>query len=176
MGKFIDFLNEAFDPVVGDKIRQAGEKWRNSPQGGMQYMIGGYTVLFSPTELTISKDGEVIWRKPGDFSHPTKIQFSGAKTKVAYFANIAAAKRTGIADTYWSKRAANESAEQEQLDLPAIEVGDSILTGKFKNRKATVTGFGKDKHGQPILHTTKGDQQLFKPRIAKLMKTEEDAA
>lgn len=69
-------------------------------------------------------------------------------------------------------------SEAESLQVPSITVGDSIFVGKFKNRKATVTGFGKDKHGQPILHTTKGDQQLFKPRLAKLMKDEvdEDAA
>jgi hypothetical protein len=65
----------------------------------------------------------------------------------------------------------NEKAEEE-LNVPAIAVGDICYVGKFKNRKATVTGFGKDKHGQPILHTTKGDQQLFKPRLAKLMKAE----
>jgi hypothetical protein len=70
-----------------------------------------------------------------------------------------------------------EAAEQPRLELPAIEVGDEIRIGKFKNRKATVTGFGKDTHGQPILYTTKGNQSLFKPRLAKLMKdgVEEDA-
>lgn len=65
-------------------------------------------------------------------------------------------------------------SEAESLKVPSIAVGDSILIGKFKNRKATVTGFGTDKHGQPILHTTKGDQQLFKPRIVKLMNAEVD--
>lgn len=61
----------------------------------------------------------------------------------------------------------------EELNVPLIAVGDVCYVGKFKNRKATVTGFGTDKHGQPILHTTKGDQQLFKPRLAKLMKDDE---
>lgn len=67
--------------------------------------------------------------------------------------------------------------QAERLTLPAIEIGDSIRIGKFKNRKATVTGFGTDKHGQPILHTNKGPVSLFKPRLAKLMKdeVEEDA-
>lgn len=64
-------------------------------------------------------------------------------------------------------------AAEEELNVPPIAVGDEIYVGKFKNRKATVTGFGKDKHGQPILHTTKGDQQLFKPRLAKLLPTDE---
>jgi hypothetical protein len=70
-----------------------------------------------------------------------------------------------------------EAAEQQQLELPAIEVGDEIRIGKFKNRKATVIGFDTDKHGQPVLLTNKGSVSLFKPRLAKLMKdeVEEDA-
>ena len=68
-------------------------------------------------------------------------------------------------------------AAEEELNIPPIAVGDTVYIGRFKNRKATVTGFGTDKHGQPILHTTKGTQPLFKPRLAKLMKddVEEDA-
>lgn len=59
------------------------------------------------------------------------------------------------------------------LHLPSIEIGDEILVGKFKNRRATVTGFGVDEHNQPVLKTTKGDQKLFKPRIVKLTEPEE---
>jgi hypothetical protein len=55
------------------------------------------------------------------------------------------------------------------LKLPTIKIGDEILVGKFKNRKATITGFTTDDNNQPVLKTTKGDQKLFKPRIAKLM-------
>ena len=55
------------------------------------------------------------------------------------------------------------------LKLPSIEIGDEILVGKFKNRKAVVTGFTTDENNQPVLKTTKGDQKLFKPRIVKLM-------
>ncbi len=55
------------------------------------------------------------------------------------------------------------------LKVPSIEIGDEILVGKFKNRKAVVTGFTTDENNQPVLKTTKGDQKLFKPRIVKLM-------
>ena len=60
--------------------------------------------------------------------------------------------------------------ESESYQPPKIDVGDTIMTGKFKNRKAEVTGFKKDKHAQPVLKTNKGDQQLFKPRLTKIMK------
>jgi len=56
---------------------------------------------------------------------------------------------------------------------PSIEVGDEVRVGKFKNRKAEVKGFKTDKNNQPVLKTTKGDQQLFKPRITKLLSTNE---
>jgi hypothetical protein len=58
--------------------------------------------------------------------------------------------------------------EAEEYQPPKIKKGDEIKTGKFKNKKAEVTGFDVDDHGQPVLQTTKGDQKLFKPRISKL--------
>ena len=58
--------------------------------------------------------------------------------------------------------------EADEYDPPKIRKGDEVKVGKFKNRKAEVTGFDVDDHGQPVLKTTKGDQKLFKPRISKL--------
>lgn len=56
-----------------------------------------------------------------------------------------------------------------ELELPKLEVGDELLVGKFKNRRATIKGFETDEHGQPVAKTNKGDQKIFKPRIAKLL-------
>lgn len=61
------------------------------------------------------------------------------------------------------------STGDDILDLPPIKVGDEILFGKFKNRRAVVKGFTTDKHHQPVLKTTKGDQPLFKLRLRTLM-------
>ena len=58
--------------------------------------------------------------------------------------------------------------DKKSYQPPEIEVGDTVLVGKFKNRKAEVKGFKTDEHNQPVLKTNKGDQKLFKPRIAKL--------
>lgn len=49
------------------------------------------------------------------------------------------------------------------------QVGDTILIGKFKNRKAVIKGFGKDENNHPVIKTNKGDVKMFKFRIAKLM-------
>ena len=58
--------------------------------------------------------------------------------------------------------------EKDTYQPPEINKGDEVKVGKFKNRKAEVTGFDVDDNGQPVLKTTKGDQKLFKPRISKL--------
>jgi len=172
MGKFVDFLVEAYDPEMSARIRASGDKWREAPTDGTKYAIRGYVVTFSPTEVTISKGGEVVWRKPGDFSHPTNMQLAAAKTKVGFFVSNDNAKRTGIITNPPHQR--TTEGVDDSLTLPDLQVGDEIRVGKFKNRKATITGFGTDKNGQPILHTTKGDQSLFKPRIAKLMKQDDE--
>lgn len=56
-----------------------------------------------------------------------------------------------------------------ELELPDLEKGDILMVGKFKNRAAEITDFETDEHGQPVAKTTKGDQKIFKPRVAKLM-------
>jgi len=60
-------------------------------------------------------------------------------------------------------------ARKKAYELPRLAVGDVLLVGKFKNRKATITGFSSDENNQPVAQTDKGDQKIFKPRIAKLM-------
>lgn len=73
----------------------------------------------------------------------------------------------GEIPAYYSESVAEA---EDTLTLPKIKVGDEVMVGKFKNRKAEVKGFGKDDHNQPVLKTTKGDQKLFKPRLSKLMR------
>jgi hypothetical protein len=58
---------------------------------------------------------------------------------------------------------------KKAYELPRLAVGDVLLVGKFKNRKATITGFSSDENNQPVAQTDKADQKIFKPRIAKLM-------
>ena len=58
---------------------------------------------------------------------------------------------------------------KETYELPRLAIGDVLLVGKFKNRRATITGFSSDENNQPVAQTDKGDHKIFKPRIAKLM-------
>ena len=48
-------------------------------------------------------------------------------------------------------------------------IGDTVLLGRFKNRRAIVTGFGKGKHNQLTVITDKGEVPLFRFWVEKLM-------
>ena len=39
---------------------------------------------------------------------------------------------------------------------PELNIGDMILIGKFKNKKAIVKDFGIGDHNQPVIKTDKG--------------------
>jgi uncharacterized protein YukE len=56
------------------------------------------------------------------------------------------------------------------IQIP-IEIGDTILTGKFRNKKVTVKEIGKDEHGSPTVN----GKTILKIRIAKLMNQEKDS-
>ena len=56
-----------------------------------------------------------------------------------------------------------------QEESSHFKVGDTILVGKWRNRRAVVQGFGKDKNNQPTVKTDKGEYSLFKFRVKKLM-------
>lgn len=49
-----------------------------------------------------------------------------------------------------------------------IEIGDTVLVGRFKNRKMVVKEIGKDEHGHPTINGKK----LLTMRIQKLMDEE----
>lgn len=44
--------------------------------------------------------------------------------------------------------------KKESIEIP-IEVGDTILTGRFKNKKTVVKTIGKDEHGMPTINGRK---------------------
>ena len=53
--------------------------------------------------------------------------------------------------------------------LQNLKVGDIIYIGRWKNRKAVIKGFKRDKNNQPVICTDLGDVNAFKFRIQKLM-------
>lgn len=67
------------------------------------------------------------------------------------------------------KKRKNPKSHRDEYELPRLAVGDVLLVGKFKNRKAIIVRFGSDENNQPVAQTDKGEQKIFNPRIAKLM-------
>lgn len=78
----------------------------------------------------------------------------------------------GMWDAWKKSGEAQHLVAEDSYTPPTLHTGDKILKGKFKNSPAEIKGFKKDKHNQPVLKTNKGDIQLFKPRVTKLMKEE----
>lgn len=77
-----------------------------------------------------------------------------------------------VADIYNLKNHTLSEDEGDTLNPPSITVGDEVKVGKFRNSKATVKGFKKDDHNQPVLKTNKGDKKLFSLRLSKLQEDE----
>jgi hypothetical protein len=50
-----------------------------------------------------------------------------------------------------------------------LEIGDEILIGKYRNKKAIIKEFGKDDLGQPTVKTNKGTRSMYGFRVSKLM-------
>ena len=51
-----------------------------------------------------------------------------------------------------------------------LQIGDTILTGRFKNKKVVVKEFGVDEKGQPTVN----GRPILKFRIKKLMPGEQE--
>ena len=49
---------------------------------------------------------------------------------------------------------------KEKLDdIFDLKIGDTVYTGKFRNRPAEIKGFSKDEKGQPIVALSKINNQ-----------------
>ncbi len=62
----------------------------------------------------------------------------------------------------------NKKYSLSEMDID-LEKGDTILTGKFKNKKVVVKDFGKDEKGQPTVN----GKSALKFRVQKLMPAKE---
>jgi hypothetical protein len=56
----------------------------------------------------------------------------------------------------------------QELDVD-LKIGDMILVGKWKNKRAIVQGFAKNEKGQIVVQTDKGVFPLFKFYVNKTL-------
>jgi len=50
----------------------------------------------------------------------------------------------------------------------AVNVGDLVDVGRFRNVQTKIKSIEIDEHGQPVIITTKGKKKLFSLRLTKL--------
>jgi|TARA_B100001996_G_scaffold78002_1_gene57568 hypothetical protein len=49
-----------------------------------------------------------------------------------------------------------------------LKIGDKIDVGKFRNVRTVITDISLDDHGQPVIHTDKGERKALSFRLRKL--------
>ena len=49
-----------------------------------------------------------------------------------------------------------------------LKIGDKIDVGKFRNVRTVITDITLDDHGQPVIHTDKGERKALSVRLRKL--------
>ena len=54
-------------------------------------------------------------------------------------------------------------------ELEGLEIGDELLMGKYRNKKAFIKEFGTDKNNQPTVITDKGERAVYGFRVRKFM-------
>lgn len=69
-------------------------------------------------------------------------------------------------------KALQETKKEKESYTKTLEKGDEILMGKYRNKKAEIKSFEKDKHNQPVVNTTKGKRNVYSFRIADDMPEE----
>lgn len=86
-----------------------------------------------------------------------------------YFKDIALDHLKELKDYYTKlvkmEKESKKSEINESIKLN-IEVGDTILSGKFRNKKVVVKTIGTDEHGSPTVN----GKSILNVRIEKLMK------
>ena len=156
----VSLHGDAKKGYVLSKIEVSGDE-RNAGQGtkAMQDIVD-----------RMDREGAIIALTPDSAFGGNKNRLIKFYKRFGFVPNKGMNKDYRFRETMIRYPQSNESVmEADTLTLPKISVGDQVMVGKFKNRKAEVKGFTKDKHNQPVLKTTKGDQKLFKPRISKLI-------
>ena len=49
-----------------------------------------------------------------------------------------------------------------------LKIGDKIDVGKFRNVRTVIPDISLDDHGQPVIHTDKGERKALSFRLRKL--------
>ena len=49
-----------------------------------------------------------------------------------------------------------------------LKIGDKIDVGKFRNVRTVIIDISLDDHGQPVIHTDKGERKALSFRLRKL--------
>ena len=100
------------------------------------------------------KDAEASVRKikSSGRSHAHKIQAAVAMEQRAR--EMGKKSQAAVYRRYINKMKAKTKKKNEDINIP-VKIGDTILTGRFKNKKVVVKSIDKDEHGMPTINGKK---------------------
>jgi len=100
------------------------------------------------------KDAEASVRKikSSGRSHAHKIQAAVAMEQRAR--EMGKKSQAAVYRTYINKMKKKTKKKNEDINIP-VKIGDTILTGRFKNKKVVVKSIDKDEHGMPTINGKK---------------------
>ena len=100
------------------------------------------------------KDAQASVRKikSSGRSHAHKIQAAVAMEQRAR--EMGKTSQAAVYRAYINKMKKKTKKKNEDINIP-VKIGDTILTGRFKNKKVVVKSIDKDEHGMPTINGKK---------------------
>ena len=143
------FINESKKRVPRKKGQHRGSKSHSdlytdeNPKGTIKGL-----------KFATVKDAEASVRKikSSGRSHAHKIQAAVAMEQRAR--EMGKKSQAAVYRSYINKMKKKTKKKNEDINIP-VEIGDTILTGRFKNKKVVVKSIDKDEHGMPTINGKK---------------------
>ena len=143
------FINESKKRVPRKKGQHRGSKSHSdlytdeNPKGTIKGL-----------KFATVKDAEASVRKikSSGRSHAHKIQAAVAMEQRAR--EMGKKSQAAVYRSYINKMKKKTKKKNEDINIP-VEIGDTILTGRFKNKKVVVKSIEKDEHGMPTINGKK---------------------
>ena len=143
------FINESKKRVPRKKGQHRGSKSHSdlytdeNPKGTIKGL-----------KFATVKDAEASVRKikSSGRSHAHKIQAAVAMEQRAR--EMGKKSQAAVYRSYINKMKKKTKKKNEDINIP-VKIGDTILTGRFKNKKVVVKSIEKDEHGMPTINGKK---------------------
>lgn len=130
-----DYITYPEGPVGKNTFFPRGAIGKKDPMGEFDVMVNGaYDKWYKHVTRTASLVGYSVVDKAIELDNKLSTQLAKGAKPLA--------------------KESDKTIQRESITLP-VEIGDTLLMGKFKNKKVVVKTIGKDEHGMPTINGKK---------------------